>query len=140
VIDRAIVATKVAAIRDATRRIRDVLPNEVAGFLADRTVREVVAFNLLVALQESIDIATHTIADAGWAVPTNYRDVFQLLVDNDILDRGLGERLVSAAGFRNLLAHRYGMLDWARVYTVAQQRIDDLDAFCGSIADAHAID
>ena len=50
-VDETIVATKVAAIRDAVDRIRGVLPRELDAFQADRTAREVVVLNLFVALQ-----------------------------------------------------------------------------------------
>ena len=48
-VDAAIVAVKVGAIRDAVVRIRQVLPREPAAFDADRTTREVVVLNLFVA-------------------------------------------------------------------------------------------
>ena len=48
-VDAAVVATKVGAIRDAVIRIRHVLPQQAAAFEADRTTREVVILNLFVA-------------------------------------------------------------------------------------------
>jgi hypothetical protein len=46
------------------------------------------------------------------------------------------ERLAAAAGFRNLMAHRYGALDWARVHQIASTRLDDPLAFCEALAQA----
>ena len=37
-------------VRDAIDRVREVLPGSVEAFIADRTVREVVTLNLLVAI------------------------------------------------------------------------------------------
>jgi uncharacterized protein YutE (UPF0331/DUF86 family) len=39
-----------------------------------------------------------------------------------------------AAGFRNLVAHQYGVLDWHRVYSLASEHLDDLVAFCDALA------
>jgi len=47
VVDKAVLASKIAAVRDATARIRSVLPPSADAFRADRTAREVVVFNLL---------------------------------------------------------------------------------------------
>ena len=76
VVDRALVAAKIAAVRDATDRVRAVLPASVEAFIADRTVREVVTLNLMIAIQDCLDLATHWLADAGWEVPETYGDVF----------------------------------------------------------------
>jgi uncharacterized protein YutE (UPF0331/DUF86 family) len=65
VVDRAIVAGKIAAIRDAVERARTMRPPTLEAFLADRTAREVVTLNLFLALQECIAVATHWIADEG---------------------------------------------------------------------------
>ena len=64
-VDRALLAAKIAAVRDATDRVRAVLPASVEAFTADRTTREVVTLNLLVAIQDCLDLATHWLADAG---------------------------------------------------------------------------
>lgn len=68
-VDRAVLAEKIAAVRDAVARIREVLPPSSAGLAADRTRREVVVLNLFVALQESLSLAAHWLSDAGLDVP-----------------------------------------------------------------------
>ena len=47
VVDSALLAAKIAAVRDATARVRAVLPNSADAFAADRTAREVVVFAAL---------------------------------------------------------------------------------------------
>lgn len=134
-VDKALLGKKIAAIRDAVARIREVLPASASQFSADRTAREVVVLNLFVALQECVSLAAHWIADEGWDVPTSYRDLFTTLVDHGVLDPGLAQRLASAAGLRNLVAHQYGVLDAARLYATASSELDDLLALCARLAD-----
>jgi len=45
------------------------------------------------------------------------------------LESGLTDRLVRAAGFRNLVAHAYGTLDLKRVHEAATNGPADLRAF-----------
>jgi len=130
VVDKAVVAAKVAAIRDAVDRIRGVLPPEANPFEADRTTREVVILNLFVALQETVSLATHWLADAGLDVPGSYREIFLDLAERAKVPRDLARRLASAAGFRNLVAHQYGVLDPARVHAIASTELGDLLDFC----------
>jgi len=134
VVDGALLAKKVAAVRDAVARIRAVLPANPESFLADRTAREVVLLNLFVALQECLALAAHWLADAGWDVPQNYRDIFGSLAEHGVLERDLAARLAAASGLRNLVAHQYGILDWPRIHAVASTELDDLLAFCAALA------
>jgi uncharacterized protein YutE (UPF0331/DUF86 family) len=136
VVDATIVATKVGAIRDAVVRIRRVLPPEPAAFEADRTTREVVILNLFVALQETVSLATHWLADAGLDVPGSYREIFLALAERGKIPRDLAQRLASAAGFRNLVAHQYGVLDPGRVHAMASQELGDLLDFCDVVSRA----
>ena len=134
-VDSALLAAKIVAVRDATARVRAVLPEAVEAFIADRTAREVVTLNLFVAIQSCLDLAAHWLADAGWDMPGAYADVFTTLARHAVIPDALAARLAAAAAFRNLVAHQYGVLDWRRVYALATSELGDLDAFCGTLAD-----
>ena len=133
-VDKAILAGKLAAIRDAVARVRQVLPASVDAFRLDRTVREVVTLNLFIALQEAIALAAHWVADQGWSVPLSYADVFTVLGDRHVIVGDLARRLRAAAGLRNLIAHQYGVLNVDRVFAIASNDLDDLLAFCQQLA------
>jgi len=134
VVDKAVLASKIAAVRDATARIRSVLPPSADAFRADRTAREVVVFNLLVAIQTCLDLAAHWLADEGWDVPPTYGDMFVGLASHGVIDCALARQLAAAAGLRNLVAHQYGVVDWQRVHAIAATDLGDLDAFCAALA------
>ncbi len=134
-VDRALVAAKIAAVRDATARVRAVLPASLEAFVTDRTAREVVTLNIFVAIQDCLDLAAHWLADAGWDMPGTYADVFTALAGHDIVPHELAARLGAAAAFRNLVAHQYGILDWRRVHALATSDLADLEAFCAILAD-----
>jgi len=134
VVDSALIAAKIAAVHDATTRVRTVLPGSADAFVTDRTAREVVTLNLFVAIQACLDLAAHWLADAGWNMPGNYADVFAALAKHGVIPHELGTRLASAAAFRNLVARQYGVLDWRRVYALAASDLGDLDAFCATLA------
>ncbi len=72
--------------------------------------------------------------DRGLDVPQSYAQVFLRLGERGILAPVLAERLAAASGLRNLVAHRYGVLDWKRVHEIASTRLDDLLAFCEALA------
>lgn len=133
-VDRALLAAKIAAVRDATARVRAVLPTSAEAFVADRTTREVVTLNIFVAIQACLDLAAHWLADAGWDMPGAYADVFTALARHGVIGHDLAVRLAGAAAFRNLVAHQYGVLDWRRVHALASSELEDLDTFCTTLA------
>lgn len=133
-VDEHLLARAIASVQDAVQRIREVLPGDAETFASDRTVREVVTLNLFVALQEALSLASHWLADEGREVPRGYRDVFLTLGDTGVLPRDLAARLAAAAGLRNVIAHRYGVLDWMRIHEVASSELDDLLEFCEVLA------
>ena len=133
-VDEAILAEKIASVRDAVARIREVLPPERESFRADRTVREVVILNLFVALQDCLSLAAHWLSDAGLDVPQSYAQVLLRLGERGVVAPDLAARLAAASGLRNLVAHRYGVLDWDRIHEIASTRLDDLLAFCEALA------
>jgi uncharacterized protein YutE (UPF0331/DUF86 family) len=134
-VDSVVLASKLAAIRDAVARIREVLPETPSELAADRTAREVVTLNLFLALQEAISLATHWLADEGWEVPQSYGDVFTALGKRGVIPVDLAARLRSAAGVRNLIAHRYAALDIERLHSFAASDLDDLKRFCATLAE-----
>ena len=110
-VDRAIAAAKVASIRDAVARIRQVLPPDAAAFAADRSSREIVALNLLTCIQDAVDLAAHWVSDAGLAIPGSHRELFLKLAERAVITDELAQRLARASGMRNLIAHQYGTVD-----------------------------
>jgi uncharacterized protein YutE (UPF0331/DUF86 family) len=133
VVDRFVLAKALADIRDAVARIREVLPTDADAFARDRTTREVVTLNLFVALQHCLAVTTHWLADARLDVPAAAREAFLALGDRKVLDAGLARRLAAASGLRNLIAHRYGVLDWKRIHAVAATELGDLLQFCDEV-------
>ena len=133
-VDKGLLAARVAAVRDAISRIRSVLPADAAKFQADRTAREVVILNLFVALQDVLSLATHWLSDEGAAVPQGYRDVFLLLGERGVIPSDLAGRLAAATGLRNLVAHQYAVIDWQRIHEIASLHLDDLLQFCDELA------
>jgi uncharacterized protein YutE (UPF0331/DUF86 family) len=135
-VDEAVQAAKTAAVLDAVRRIREVLPGTAQELRAGRTAREVVTLNLFVAIQECVDLASHWLADVGQSVPRTYAEVFVALGEHGAVNPALAQRLAAAGGLRNLIAHQYGALDPVRLHEVASNRLDDLLEFCRELARA----
>ena len=81
-----------------------ILSRPVDEFMAAAKDRDLAAFYLFLAIQESVDLAAHWVADAGWTVPDDAASTFDVLAQHDVIDRDLAAALRLATGLRNRIA------------------------------------
>lgn len=85
------------------------------------------------SLQESIeaclDIGSHIIAEKGFRRGDDYKDIFNVLEEEIIIDTELSEKLQEMAKFRNLLVHRYGEIDTIRLFAIMVNDLNDIQVF-----------
>ena len=59
---------------------------------------------------------------------------FELLALEGVIDTALAERVRRAVGFRNLAVHSYDTIDWALVFAISGDQLDDFRVFAKSFA------
>ncbi|MDH7476333.1 MAG: DUF86 domain-containing protein [Microgenomates group bacterium] len=84
---------------------------------------------LYLLCQSTIDLAEAVISYYSFRVPGNYGEIFQIFQENNLIDRNLSEKMIKMTGFRNLLAHVYGEIDFEKLYQVLVKDIDDINKF-----------
>ena len=83
---------------------------------------------LQLAIETSLDIGSHVIAELRLGTVDSYRDIPTILAEHNYLDSELRERWIQMIGFRNVLVHDYVDLDREIVHRVLQQDLDDIAA------------
>ena len=124
---------KISAAERHLARIREKRVVGLTEFLEDLDRQESLLFNLQMAIQNCVDMASHIVNEEGLGIAGSLNELFYLLEERGILDHDLTERMVRSVGFRNLLVHEYGKVDLDIVYRVAQQDIQDLELFMKTI-------
>lgn len=90
--------------------------------------------HLQLAVQATIGLALHRVAEESSITPETYGGAFDALADRGQLSASLAERLRDAAGLRNVLVHGYLDVDVDRLWG----HLDDLDVlvdFASVVAD-----
>lgn len=120
------VVEKAEYVRDCLEVLAEKRSLDRDVYFADRDAQDVVERRFETAIQACIDIAGLLLKAEGETVPEVYADRMVALVDIGVLSASLGDRMASATGFRNVLAHRYGPdVDDELVY----ESLQDLDRF-----------
>lgn len=135
-LDKAILAERSAAVHRHLARVRAKLPPSAATFEASTDEADAVILHLWQATQAVIDLALAACVQLDFGTPQTYAGAFRLLESKGVIETALADRLVRAAGFRNVIAHAYDTLDMARVHRAATEGPSDLTAFLEALGKA----
>jgi uncharacterized protein YutE (UPF0331/DUF86 family) len=127
-VDRDILLAKIASIRKCLERIRTVTSG-VSESLNDPDIQDIYVLNLQRAVQATIDLAAHLVADEKIGLPTNLKENFALLESRQIIGAPMSRRLQAMVGFRNIAVHDYQQLDLVILKSILEHRFGDLDEF-----------
>ena len=133
-VNKDVVTAKLSELVDRTIRARQHCPSEVAQLAADRDALDLVAFNLMLAVQVCADIASHLIADERWPAARSLAESFDRLVEHGVTTPETSEQLKRAVGLRNVVAHGYARVNVEMVHRAATDGVRDLEAFAADVA------
>src|SRR6185437_8556077 len=83
------------------------------AFLKDIERQWAVAYGLQVTAQSLLDAGAHIVTASYAEAPRDYGEIVALLERHQVIEPTLAKRLAGLAGFRNVLVHEYGEVDFA---------------------------
>ena len=129
--DPDLIAKKLAEIETYVRELRTLV--SVEKIKRDVKEERFAAHTLQLAIQNTLDVASHIVSDERLGEPQTNQELFTLLERNGWLDAHLALDLRSMAGFRNILVHGYQKLNLDVLNDVLQNRLTDLIDFVQAI-------
>ena len=134
-VDRYVVHARIAKIREYVALLRKIRGMADEGhFVKDPLIYGNAERYLQLAIQAVMDISHHIVADLNVNLPVDSTDLFALLATHKVLPVALSKRLVSMAGFRNILVHEYLAIDRRRVYGVLRNELGDFEKFIRAVS------
>ena len=124
-----LVAFKASRIQGRLERIRLGLAIGAEQFPCRVDLVEQVAFNLLLAVQESVDLGSHIVTDEGWGVPASLGDTFTFLHQHGVITAETAAAMQRGTKLRNLIAHAYGDVDPNKLFVAATAGIGQIERF-----------
>ncbi len=128
-----IIMRKLDSLTRYVKRIEQKRPSTLKGLVEDIDLQDILSINLERAIQVSVDIGAHIIADLTVPPPKTMGEVFIILVSENIISKDVGLALRQAVGFRNLSVHAYDQVDWERVFEIVQERINIFPQFAQAV-------
>jgi len=84
---------------------------------------------LYLVCQTAMDLAEAFISFKKLRKPTTPSERFYILNEEKIISNELSDQLVEMTGFRNIVAHDYLKIDYARVCDILQNGLKDIEQF-----------
>ncbi|KPV62649.1 MAG: hypothetical protein AOA65_1698 [Candidatus Bathyarchaeota archaeon BA1] len=101
----------------------------------DYLLKSAIERNFHIALESVFDIGEMIISIKEFRKPEDYKEVIEILGEEGILPKEFAERFAPAAGFRNILVHRYAEVKLSQLYRHLQEDLEDFDFFAKCIAE-----
>jgi uncharacterized protein YutE (UPF0331/DUF86 family) len=133
-VDEGIVTSKLRELAEKMDRVRQYCPPELSLLTEDLAALDLVSFNLMLAVQSCLDIASHLISDEGWPPAGTLAGGFRRLQEKGVLSAETTEALSRAAGLRNVIAHGYADADPEQIYQAATVGLSDLERFAAEVS------
>ncbi len=98
-------------------------------FLEDDIIQDVVEYNLFIAINMMIDIATHIVVDNNMGNPETLGEAFSILNKEKYLNDDEAKIYRNMVGLRNILSHEYLKIDKRIIYSVLKNNLVDIKKF-----------
>jgi uncharacterized protein YutE (UPF0331/DUF86 family) len=124
-----LVASKTSRIQARLARVRLGLAIGAEAFPSRIDLVEQVAFNMLLAMQDAVDLGSHIVTDEGWGTPASLGDTFTFLHQHGAITAETAGAMRLGAKLRNLIARAYGDLDPGKLFSAASAGVGQIERF-----------
>ncbi|MFH1900392.1 MAG: DUF86 domain-containing protein [Patescibacteria group bacterium] len=84
---------------------------------------------LYLAIQATIDLGEALISYKKLRKPSTMGEIFYILNEKEIISKDLTEKMIKMTGFRNIIAHDYGKIDYDILYNILTKNLSDIEEF-----------
>jgi len=132
--EKRVINQKLESLRKCVRRIKEKTPLDAIVLETDFDIQDIISVNFERAVQQCIDVASHILSEFDDVSGQSAASLFQDLGFKGYVSSDVSSRLVYAAGFRNLLVHRYAEIDWKRVFNSLRNDVRVFSSFTAEIS------
>lgn len=128
---------KLNSMARCLERLQFKMPSTAESLKSDPDLQDIILYNLKRLIERSVDCAMIVITEKRWlTVPQTMAESFEVLAQNQFIDRELANRLKKATGFRNLAVHEYDKINWNIVFHILQNQLADFRGFASKVENA----
>jgi len=131
--DELLISRKLSQLKEYVNVLKQANDINWQKYTTDCRSKAFVERYIHLSIETVFDIANHIISFHGFREPEEYRDLFNILNENNILPVESVDTFKKMVSFRNMLVHRYDKIDDAVVFGIFKKRLKDFIWFSDCI-------
>jgi len=127
--DREVIESKLRFLREYLEDLKEYEAVSLLDYQAGKKDQRFVERTLHLACECCLDIAAHLISRSGFREPKDNKDMFAILLENNIITGPIHSAMVKMAKFRNIVVHDYARIDPEIVVGILKKDVTDFKRF-----------
>jgi len=128
-VDVEVIKQRLNQLSTSINKIERFKEVSLEEFLKDDIIQDVVEYNLFIAINMMIDIATHIVVDNNMGSPETLGEAFNILNKEKYLNDEETKIYRNMVGLRNILSHEYINIDKNIIYGILKNNLVDIKKF-----------
>lgn len=128
-VDVEVIKQRLNQLSTSINKIERFKEISLEEFLKDDIIQDVVEYNLFIAINMMIDIATHIVVDNNMGNPETLGEAFSILNKDKYLNDDETKIYKNMVGLRNILSHEYINIDKKIIYNILKNNLIDIKKF-----------
>lgn len=128
-VDRERILAKLDELDGYLGELGKVAPESYEEYQTSIEKRRACERLLHISIECMIDVCNILVTDLRLGLPAGEEDLLEKLERAEVLAPQLTEKLKKMRAFRNILVHKYGVVDDKLVYEVLKNKLDDFKEF-----------
>lgn len=128
-VDVEVIKQRLNQLSTSINKIERFKEISLEEFLKDDIIQDVVEYNLFIAINMMIDIATHIVVDNNMGSPETLGEAFNILNKDKYLNDDETKIYKNMVGLRNILSHEYINIDKKIIYNILKINLIDIKKF-----------
>lgn len=118
---------RIEKMKMGLEKIRRYSEMEMGEILLRPEICDSVERNIQICVEGLVDISRKIISELNWRIPLQYKDTFQVLFENKLINENLLTELKDLAGLRNLIIHWYAEVEIEKVYENSKKYVNTIE-------------
>lgn len=124
-----ILELKISSVQKYLKLLKKLSKHSFQIIENDPILKGAVERYLYLAVHATIELAEAVIAFKDFRRPSTYREAFEILEEEELINLKLVDQLKKMTGFRNAIAHDYESFDSKKTYDILKNDLQDIEKF-----------
>ena len=134
-IDKDVFQKLTREVAEAIEEVGGIISLDVESFLKDRRARFSLRYSIVLIIESLADIAVAILEKDFNEIVESHRDAIMKLRDKGLLGSRVAESIARLVSLRNLIVHRYSIVDDLKIYESAKNSgVENIERFIEEVS------